>query len=483
VAIIAILFACNKFKTNDPEMDTPDMKAKAGAALAVECYQTLPSVISSNRTLSADSAYLINGVVRITSGATLTAPAGTVFFGQHAAGSKGFLIVERGAKLVCNGTATNPVVFTSFASAGSRAAGDWGGVVMLGKADNNVSGKVISIQKSGSAYSAGQASPINTDNSGTLTYVRIEYAGYKGTTDNYPAGLLMAAVGSGTTINNVQVNSSIKEGYSFLGGKLNAKNLASLDSYKNDFYFDLGYQGNLQFGLGMRKNINAHEGTTTSFSNGILIQNDDFGTTNTPRTHPVISNFSLVGPGYCTSSGLSTDFRNAILLTNNAEGNIYNSVVMGWPVRGVLFDDQATIDNAGINGTLTWRYNTFYGYTTAATRYDMGPGTSWPTTCVSSLTNFIINPTSAACASQGYQTLTSGSGFQASVCGNYCSAAPNFTLSGTSLLNSTYPSGSPVDIAFFDKGTRARGAFGTSGTAWASAAWTNYCPLSLNYCL
>ncbi|MDO7743783.1 MAG: hypothetical protein MUP99_08420, partial [Pedobacter sp.] len=100
--------------------------------------ETLSGTISANRTLDASKVYLLSNFTYIASGVTLTIPAGTVIRGDQ--GSKGTLVVTRGAKLIAEGTATNPIVFTSNKAVGDRAAGDWGGIIILGKATNNIPG-------------------------------------------------------------------------------------------------------------------------------------------------------------------------------------------------------------------------------------------------------------------------------------------------------------------------------------------------------
>ena len=157
--------------------------------------------ISTNTTWTKNNVYLLNGFVYVTTGATLTIEAGTVIRGDKT--NKGTIIVEMGGKLVANGTAAEPIVFTSNQDAGSRGYGDWGGIILLGKAPINTGTATIE-GGVGRSYGGSDA----TDNSGSLQYVRIEFPGIAFATDNEINGLTMGGVGSGTTLDNIQISYS-----------------------------------------------------------------------------------------------------------------------------------------------------------------------------------------------------------------------------------------------------------------------------------
>ncbi len=156
-------------------------------------------------------AYYLNGWVYVKDGATLTIDAGTVIRGSKA--NKGALIIEKGAKIMAEGTMDNPIVFTSNQDAGSRSYGDWGGVIVLGKATVN---KVDPIIEGGPTSTYGGSD--DADNSGIFKYVRIEFPGIAFQPDKEINGLTLGGVGNGTTIDNIQVSYSGDDSYEFFGG-------------------------------------------------------------------------------------------------------------------------------------------------------------------------------------------------------------------------------------------------------------------------
>src|SRR6185295_5852462 len=160
----------------------------------------------------------------------LTIEAGTVIFGDKV--TKGALIVSRGAKIHAVGTATNPIVFTSTAPKGFRNYGDWGGVVILGKAQNNQSNDQLIEGISAATGDNGKhglgtatAGTTENDNSGEFQYVRIEFAGIALSTDNELNGLTMGSVGSATKIDHIQVSYSGDDSYEWFGGTVNTSYL------------------------------------------------------------------------------------------------------------------------------------------------------------------------------------------------------------------------------------------------------------------
>lgn len=322
--------------------------------------QTVVSVsgsISQNTTWTADKTYLLTGFVYVKNQATLTIQPGTVIKGDKS--TKGTLIVARGAKIVADGKRSQPIVFTS--NEASPAPGDWGGVVICGYAPTNTTGNgftCLGIAEGGintptgdALYGAGdQPNGCNShlnDNSGILRYVRIEYAGIPFQLNNETNGLTLAGVGSGTTIDYVQVSYSGDDGFEFFGGTVNCKHLVSYCNKDDDFDCDLGYQGNIQYGLVIRKANLAD----ISGSNGLEIDNNQAGTPATPKTRPTFSNITIVGP---TGSDVDPNFRRAAHLRRNSEAGLFNSLLIGdFPV-GVCIDGLASVANAE-NGLLEIR--------------------------------------------------------------------------------------------------------------------------------
>ncbi|HEY0896744.1 MAG TPA: hypothetical protein VGE15_09360, partial [Sphingobacteriaceae bacterium] len=254
------LSGCRKQNVEDDDFTPPAPQEISGDITASKTYP--------------QGTYVLKGFVYVKNNATLTFEAGSVIRGDK--DSKGTLIVTRGAKLVANGTATNPVVFTSGQEAGNRNAGDWGGIILLGNAPVNISGGEGVIEGGvDNAAGDGKYGGSNADdNSGSLTYVRIEYGGIAFVQNNEINSLTLGGVGRGTTIENVQVSYGGDDGFEFFGGTVNAKNLVSLGHVDDDFDFDNGYVGNIQFAVALRDPALAD---AAGDSNGIESDNDANG--------------------------------------------------------------------------------------------------------------------------------------------------------------------------------------------------------------
>lgn len=296
--------------------------------------------ITSNTTWTSGNTYLLNGWVYVTNGATLTIEPGTVIRGDYV--NKGSLIIERGAKIMAQGTVNNPIVFTSAEDAGNRDYGDWGGVILCGRASINQAGDTAEIEGGvGSVYGGG-ASPSETDNSGLMEYVRIEFAGVPYVTDKEINGLTMGGVGSGTTLNHIQVSYCGDDAFEWFGGKVDAKYLVSFRNWDDDFDTDNGYQGRVQFAVALRDPSIADPG---SKSNGFESDNDKDGTTAIPQTAPVFSNVSMFGPKASASTTVSSNYKTAAHIRRNSALSIYNSVFAGY-TNGLLIDGSLSEANA-----------------------------------------------------------------------------------------------------------------------------------------
>ena len=292
---------------------------------------------SENFTMKADTKYLLKGFVYVKDGATLTIEPGTIIKGDKA--TKGTLVIERGAKIMANGSAAKPIVFTSAQPAGQRAAGDWGGIIILGKAPVNL-GASAKIEGGVDREFGGTDA---TDNSGVLKYVRVEYPGIAFQPDNEINGITFGGVGSGTTVEFVQVSFCGDDSYEFFGGTVNAKHLIAYKTVDDMFDTDNGYTGKLQFLLG----ISDPNVADASGSNGFESDNDSQGSTNTPITAPTYSNVTLFGP-LGASANINSNFKRGLHLRRNNKTKLYNSIVLGWPV-GLLLDGAATEANATAN--------------------------------------------------------------------------------------------------------------------------------------
>lgn len=282
--------------------------------------ETLSGQITANRTLDASKVYLLSGNVFVNDGVTLTIPAGTVIRGDQ--NSKATLVISRGGKLMAEGTADKPIVFTSNKAAGERNPGDWGGIIILGKAINNNPGGTGVIEGGLNETFGTHGGTIDADNSGVLKYLRVEYPGISVAQDNEINGITFGSVGSGTTVDYVQVSYSGDDSFEWFGGSVNAKHLVSIANIDDVFDFDNGYSGRIQFAIGQRHPAFADQ---AGQSNGIESDNSSGQFQTTPRTRPVISNMTIVGP---SAPGNSVDdkHQNANLWRRGSKMVLANSI-------------------------------------------------------------------------------------------------------------------------------------------------------------
>lgn len=339
----AVLVSC-KPKDNNNEEETPN----TGDVILQGNLST--------QTLNKDTKYLLKGLVYINDGVTLTIPAGTIIKGDKA--SKAALVVNRGGKLEANGTAAEPVVFTSAAPKGYRNRGDWGGIIICGKAKNNqsvnqvIEGPTDFSTTSGLGVYGGDGTH-EDDNSGTLQYVRIEYAGIAYAPDKEINSLTMGSVGSETTIDHILVTFGGDDSYEWFGGTVDAKYLISYSGYDDDFDTDFGYSGKVQFGIVMRDRTQAD----VSQSNAFESDNDASGSTNTPKTSAKFSNMTVMGPRTYSKSNNSANFVQAAHVRRNTEITIANSIITGF-TNMVNFDKY--------NGTFRVKNNLFAEHNNSA---------------------------------------------------------------------------------------------------------------------
>ncbi len=303
--------------------------------------------ISSTIVLNRSTTYIMKGFNNILNGGTIVIQAGTKIFGDY--NTKGTLIINRGAKIYADGNAGDPILFTSRQPAGQRKAGDWGGIIILGRSAINTATGVDSAEIEGFGPGLGPiygGQPvINDDSSGVLRYARIEFAGVNltGISGNEINGLTMGGVGSRTVIEYIQVSFSGDDSYEWFGGSVNCKYLVAYKGLDDDWDCDNGFRGRVQFGLSVRDSAIAD----VSSSNGFEIDNNVNTPTNfnTPRTRPFFSNMTVVGPFITTSSVVNPLFQRGGHLRRNNLACIYNSIVMAWRV-GFRFDGSGVGDAA-----------------------------------------------------------------------------------------------------------------------------------------
>ena len=365
--------------------------------------------ITANTTWSANNVYELNGTIFVRNNATLTIPAGTLIKSNAVAAS---LIVTRGAKLNAIGTASSPIVFTSKNAVGSRNRGDWGGIVLLGKGRYNVNGGVNFIEgisQTVETQFGGGLTPTNDDSSGTLKYVRIEFAGYVFSPNNELNGLTMGACGSGTTIDYVQVSYSNDDSFEWFGGSVDCKHLVALAGLDDDFDTDNGYNGRVQFGLSIKDPSGFDISTSESFESdnsagsGTPVGN---ATTDAWKTSAIFTNFTCLGPVYrATLTTPATSVNNlhdkAARLRRATELKVFNSLFLDFR-RGLQFENNS-IAQFTTNNTTIWQNNIIAGSTpiissttAIADKYAAGSNSSLDatttTTAATGTTLILVNP-------------------------------------------------------------------------------------------
>ena len=346
---------------------------------------TLKDSITTDRTLTAGNTYTIHGIVYVTNGAKLTIEAGTIIHGEST--SKGALVITRGSQIIANGTKDKPIIFTSDAADPKR--GDWGGVVICGKAPVNSSfngtagvGEVEGGVNNAAGY--GLYGGTNAaDNSGILKYVRIEYAGYAYLPDNELNGLTLAGVGNGTTVDYVEVYKANDDAIECFGGTVNMKHTVFVSTLDDDFDTDNGWSGHVQWGIVLRDSSIADISKSESFES----DNDANGSALTPQTRGVYSNITAIGPRATTSNVGNSLFLAGAQIRRNSSISIFNSVIMGYPT-GLLIDaSKGTPTDNNISGNTLFVQNSiisgsakpvdYSASTTAATGWTATDAMNW----------------------------------------------------------------------------------------------------------
>lgn len=478
VTILAVagIIACKKAGSSQSELFSgPGRSMNATDRTMVACdVVTLSGNIEENMTLDATKLYKLSGCVVVKSPYKLTIPAGTVIQGikPSVGGQPAFLIIERGAKLDALGTSSNPVIFTSDQAVNSRAAGDWGGLRLFGYAENNNSNS-LPVDLGCDTYTGGGNN--DADNSGKLQYVQIHYAGAKGASgDPSQAGLMLNSVGTGTIIDHIQVTNAINDSYAVFGGKVKLENLISYNADRVDFQIEFGYIGNMQFLGGMRLKNSA---VPSANAYGLNIVNNRFNPTNTRLTQPVISNVSVLGPNFCSVTGVNGNFQYAVRFADNAAGRVYNSVFSSWNARGLLIESAASVAHTA-SGAIVFSYNSFHN--SGATPYAFSSAFTWTGSsgCGTSMAQWMTGFT--GCSQTGNQLSVTTLAYNSSFCDDFCANgfSSNFTLNtGSTSLSS--PDFTWTGAGSFTT-TTYRGAFGSSD--WTQS-WTDWCPQSTGYCI
>lgn len=330
-AALAVASCSKSDNTTDPTPTPPT----ADTSSKVDVRGT----ISADQHWTKNKTYRLRGYVYVTNGATLTIDPGTRIVSNK--DSAGVLVIYRTAKINAAGTAAEPIVFTS--AEASQAPGDFGGVIIAGLAKSN--GNHAVIEGGVDAKYAAFGGTDDADNSGTLKYVRIEYAGKAVNPGDEVNGLSLYGVGSGTTIDFVEVVRGLDDAFEFFGGTVNCKHLIAYNCADDDYDMDDGYRGKIQFAISIKDPaFTDPKGTSGDLSNNLEVDNvnpsNGFTLSRAPVTFPVVSNFTAVGPNGAAHT--SADYGFGMRWRRGAKFILANSIVMGSQKAGLDIEQDST---------------------------------------------------------------------------------------------------------------------------------------------
>lgn len=308
-----------------------DPAANTGNGDDTEESYVLDKDITENVTLETGKNYTLNGGIHVKAGATLTIQPGVTITAKHD-GTVDYILVEQGAKIDAQGTASQPIVMTSE----KKEAGAWGGLHICGYAHtNNGSGS----SEIGNAPYGGNN---DADNSGTLKYIRLEYTGYAFDEEHEANGVSFYGVGNGTTVEHLQAYKGSDDGFEFFGGSVNVKYLVATSCSDDSFDWTEGWNGKAQFLVAYQEGE-----TSLGYACDCLMECDNNGTNfaATPVAHPVIANATLIGNG-----GEAQGVR----LRAGTEVELYNTIITGKGKALTVETDET--ENALKNGTSKLEY-------------------------------------------------------------------------------------------------------------------------------
>lgn len=318
------LFACNP----EPIIPTPNNYSISEITFNGNVYKKLEGIIDENITLDLNENWLLSGGVFVSEEGSLTIIEGGTVYADTEVTT--FLSIQQGGTVFINGSSTNPVVFTPLTD--SPNYGDWGGVIVNGYATLNTG--FTAEGEGGTGIYGGDN---DQDNSGTLRYIRVEYAGKVLGTDNELNGFSFNGVGSGTTVEYIQAYKGSDDGIEFFGGTVNVRYAISTHNQDDSFDWTHGWGGKGQYWLvqqGPDGGDRAIEADNNSDNNLLA-----------PYSNPTLANVTLIGVD--DGDGLNTGIR----LREGTKGQIFNTYVTGFPKYGIRVSNEVTLQNVE-NGEL-----------------------------------------------------------------------------------------------------------------------------------
>ncbi|CAN5309533.1 hypothetical protein BH23BAC3_BH23BAC3_06610 [soil metagenome] len=278
------------------------------------------------------------GQVFVRQGQVLTIEHGTVIFGDKR--TRATLIIDKGGQLIADGTRDEPIVFTSAQDPGVRDRGDWGGLVILGRANVNQPNPAIEGITPEVFFGTTGSTQYDDESSGILRYVRVEFGGIELSPNNETNSITMGGVGRGTVMEYNMVSFGGDDGFEWFGGTVNGKYFVSHAMWDDDFNCDYGWSGNVQFGLVVRYPGFADQST----SNGIECDNGPNDTDVLPLTAGTFSNLTIIGPIQSGSTVGNSNYGHAVDLRRRVSASIFNSVFTGFPL-GIRMNQPSVFEN------------------------------------------------------------------------------------------------------------------------------------------
>ena len=334
----------------------------------VKATTTITGDITSDRTLTNDTLWNLDGIVFVKNNATLTIEPGTFVIGQAGSTPSSALIITQSGKINASGTKSRPIIMTSAQPFGQRARGDWGGLVMLGKAPINVGGNIASgiCPASGCNNAAGtffiEGLVGNADtlyggadpnhSCGVLKYVRVEYAGAILSPNNELNSFTWGGCGKGTVAEHLQAIYGKDDSFEWFGGNNDAKWLVGGLGADDFIDYQLGYTGRIQFGL-------MYQSPDAPGNRGIEGDNSEYNQAATPFSNPTIYNVTFYGSG---SQGFDETNSPGLFLRRGARSSLSNILVTNFFSSCIDISDaatqaQATAGNIVMNGILCYNNN------------------------------------------------------------------------------------------------------------------------------
>ena len=317
IASMAFATACNNNTDNNPDDTTLKGEIPTGT--------TLTGNITANATLTSGSSYKLSGGLHVKAGNTLTIEPGVTVVAVDD-DAPDYILIEQGAKIDAQGTASNPIVMTSEL----KKSGAWGGIHICGRAHTNAGEGVLS--EIGNAPYGGSD---DSDNSGTLRYIRLEYTGFALDEEHEANGISFYGVGNGTTVEYVQAYKGSDDGFEFFGGSVNVKHMVVTDCTDDSFDWTEGWNGRGQFLVAYQSGEEECDCLMECDNNG----NNFYAT---PVAHPILSNLTLVGDN-------SANNTRGIRLRAGTQAEIYNSIITG-KAKCITLETEQT-EQALLSGT------------------------------------------------------------------------------------------------------------------------------------